>query len=580
MQFYSVERLLTEAGFQAPELCVLRPNHENYSALLLQPQGEVEADSDGVRNVDAALAHKQHAAFLTNATTNQVELAITPEYSTPWSVIEEALNNGATPPEGALWVIGCESTTVEQLDLFKERVSGRATVLHERLTPAPGRFLDPVLYIFQARSVSGDAVSRPLVIAQFKTSPMADDGHFEINGLHTGSRIYFFGNGTTQLRLATLICSDALVFMDDDATEIYDRTLLIHIQLNPKPRQSQFRQYRSRLMQFDGDQTEVICLNWAHNVHFTCDRTRKCWDNISGTAWYLRPSKFDNRDIVLAASHRNGLYYTWLTDLRCHALFFNYSPGVFLVLATKAAHIGVPASLSRRRGPQLRAASTWSDTAMQWEDIGLIDDGFSSIVHESGDAKGDLESLAATNPFAVERALALAAGSIPTYEWHELKALDSCTITLSEVVNRVTACQDTDASAVQFRTGRLRTAHRIVSLLKTSPPPALNDLKAGFSLSWSDHSPHTNIVSPDGKRATAIYLGDEHSMETIEEIAARAADHIGQWETEADAIVTGKQRLTVWYRDRDGQDVAFGTDRYVGFSQTHTESPFDIGREE
>ena len=55
--------------------------------------------------------------------------------------------------------------------------------------------------------------------------------------------------------------------MDNHAKELYDRTLMIHIQLNPKPRQEQYRQYRTRLMHYGGDETELICLNWAKDWH-------------------------------------------------------------------------------------------------------------------------------------------------------------------------------------------------------------------------------------------------------------------------------------------------------------------------
>lgn len=580
MRIYPITTLLAAAGFSAPPLRVLTPNHENYSALLLQPEGDIEADANGVRNADHTLAHNQHAAFLKQATNEQVELAITPEYSTPWSTIEESLRNGTIPTQGSLWVIGCESITLEELTAFKGLVSGTATVLYEHLAAQPGRFLDPVVYLFHAQPCQGDSTPQLLLVVQFKTSPMADENHFENNRLQRGTRIYCFGDDARQLRLATLICSDALVFMDQHATDIYNRALIIHIQLNPKPRHPHFRDYRSKLMRIGGDQTEVICLNWAKDVHLKCGDNRTCWHNISGTAWYLRPNKFDTRDVTLTTNHKSGLYYTWLTDLHCHALFFNYSPAVFLVIASKVAHIGVPAVLSRRSGPLLSAVRRWDSATHQWADDGTSDDGFSSIVHESGDARNTLMALAESNPFAAERALALAAGKVSKYEWYLLNEIDSCTITLSEVVNRVTACQDSDLDASEFRTRRLQTARRVADLLKTAARPALDDLKNGFNFDWTPVSPHTNIVSANNKRATAIYLGIGHSNEAVQSIAAKAADNIGQWEKAPDAIVDGKQRLCVWYSDADGQDVLFDPDRYVGYDQTHTESPFDIGREE
>lgn len=581
MQIYSINQLLTEFGFSAPELHVLNPNHENYTALLFQPQGDIEADDNGVRNVDRLLAHNQHLAFLADAATENVDLAITPEYSTPWTSLEESIRDGVEPAEGALWVIGCESITLEQLTEFGTRVSDVATVIHEHLNPENGRFLDPVLYLFKTPAVDGGAEGRLLIVGQFKTSPMGDEDHFEINRLQTGTRVYYLGNGTNRLRLATIICSDAFALLDEQAQQIYDRTLVIHIQLNKKPRQAQYRQYRSRLMQFGGDQTEVLCLNWAKDVYEQSPGSqRSCWQNISGTAWYLRPDKFDRRDATLTANHKKGLYYTWLDDQRCHALFFTYEPAVFKLTASKVAHLGVQASISRRRGPQLDETRSWDSINSRWVTADSVDDGFSSIAGEGGDAEGDLTALAEANPFAAERTLALAAGKIQSYEWHKLGNLDSCTIKSSEVVMRVTACQDTDPEAAQFRIGRLRTAQRVATALSNDLPPALADLENGFRFDWQPESPHTNIVSSNQKRATAIYLDDQHTIQSVEETAARAADHLGQWANTADAIVEGRQRLAVWYRNAQGQDVRYEPHRYTEYDQSRTDSPVDFTREE
>jgi hypothetical protein len=580
MQLYAIAKLLADAGLAPPALQVLTPNHENYTALLLQPKGDIEADANGVRNADKAAASQQHAAFLSDAATEKVDIAITPEYSTPWRTLSESIQRDVFPGPGALWVIGAESTTVSQLNAFIKSVSGVATVLHEPLTEAPGRFLDPVLYLFQTFPTSAGTPPVRVVVIQFKTHPMGDDRHFEINGLHCGTRVYYFGDGTTTLRLATILCSDAFALRDTEAQQLYDRTLLIHIQLNPKPRQEQYREYRSRLMRLNGDQTELLCLNWAKDVHECFGGECKPWNNISGTAWYLRPDKFDREDTTLISNHRKGLYYTRLKADRCHALFFAYEPAVFKIVASKVAHIGVVASSSRRRGPQLSDTRYWDAGSSRWVSAATVDDGFSAVVHVSGDAESDLVALAGANPFAAERALALAAGCIDNYAWHEVDHLDSCAITTSEVIKRVTACHDTDELAEQFRVRRLRNAHRLVTALKGSLPPALADLNAGFTVDWSRQSPHTNIVSQTSKRATGIYLGDEHTVQSVEAVAARAADHIGQWEKAPDAIVEGCQRLMVWYRNAEGNDVRFGGDRYVQYDQSRTDSPVDIGRDE
>ncbi len=148
MQLFSITQLLSDAGISAPDLCVLNPNHENYTAFLLQPQGDIEADTNGVRNADPELARQQHAAFLADAVTERSAIAISPEYSMPWQVLEERLRAGVVPAAGAVWVLGAESITLEQLGAFRDRMSDLGTVLYEQLEPQPGRFLDPVVYVF------------------------------------------------------------------------------------------------------------------------------------------------------------------------------------------------------------------------------------------------------------------------------------------------------------------------------------------------------------------------------------------------------------------------------------------------
>lgn len=578
MQIYSISQLLTEATIAVPALRVLNPNHENYTALLLQPEGDIEADANGVRNAEQELARRQYAAFLSQAVAEQSAVVITPEYSMPWSVTEDSFRAGIVPAEGALWILGCESITFEQLNAFRDRMADIASVLFEPLAPQPGRFLDPVLYVFTSRPAEGGGNLRLVIVVQFKTSPMGDAGHFEINGLQTGNRIYCFGNGTTQLRLATLICSDAFAFLDAHANELYHCTLLIHIQLNKSPRHAQYRRYREKLLQYDGDETEVLCLNWAKDVHERCAGQRTCWNHLPCSAWYLRPDRFADDDETVTANHNNGLYYTWLNDSRCRALFFTYIPAVFTITASKVAHRGVVAALSRRRGPILNSTRVWDNSSGQWVVLNAVADGFASIVDESGTASADIQALASASPLRAERTLALSAGQISQSDWYTPKKLDSCLIGTAEVMRRITACQDTDESARQFRTKRLRTAHRVASILQTQPPAALSDLQVGFRFDWSSQSPHTNIVSTAGRRATAIYLGDEHTPETAYSVAAKAADHIGEWETTPNAIIEGRQRLHVWYRDNQGNDVPCNPDRYVQYDETHTESPFDITR--
>lgn len=583
MQIYPINQLLTEGGFAAsPPLRALNPNKDNYSALLFQPLADIQADTSGVRHADATLANKQFTSFLEMAVSDQSELAITPEYSMPWAAFEAAILNGTVPASGSLWVLGCESTTLDNVAAFKDRVKSIATVIYEPLTPQPNRFLDPVVYVFSATTTGAAASARIVIVVQFKTSTMGDKEDYEKNYLQTGSRIYRFGSAPTQLGLATLICSDAFAITDPDAAALYHRTLLIHIQLNKSPRQAQYRQYRDKFFQFDGNETEILCLNWAKGVNILCNGHSEPWIDVPGSAWYLRPDKFDHDDGTIRQNHVQGLYYTWWQDSKCHVLFFANGPAVYSITASKVAYHGVIASQARRRGPILNSSRVWDSSTSQWTVSGPINDGFAAIVNTCGGAANSISSLATVNPLYAERSLALCAGAIPSADWHETARLDSCSIDRTEVVCRITACQDTHQKAQQFRTLRLRTALRMATVLGSPLPPALADLSAGYRFDWIPQSPHTNIVStnPSGnnRRATVIYLDDQHTEELAQIIADKAADHIGQWATEKDQIVEGKQRIGVWIRSNQGNDVQL-QNPYVEYDQPHTESPFDIGRD-
>ena len=100
-RFFPVTQILSEVGLAAPDLHVLTPNHENYTALLLQPEGDIEADSGGVRNSNRSLATQQFTGFLQDAVAINADLVITPEYSVPWCVLETFVSAGTVPALGA-----------------------------------------------------------------------------------------------------------------------------------------------------------------------------------------------------------------------------------------------------------------------------------------------------------------------------------------------------------------------------------------------------------------------------------------------------------------------------------------------
>lgn len=559
---------------------------DNYTLLALQPKGDIEASAEGVRSRNQVLAVRQFGGFLSYAKETQADLVITPEYSVPWNVLTQVLSGGNGPVQGKLWALGCESTKISELESLKESLAPFATVIFEPLNTTSSQFVSPLAYVFITSQATGDGEAKTVVLVQFKTHAMGDPDHFEINGMLRGTRVYQFGGNGQHLKLLSLICADAFTLTDTIAAAIHDRSLILHIQLNQNPRNEWFHRCRERLLQYDGDSTEVLCLNWSEDVKMHIGGDEISWNNISGSGWYLKTREYDDRDETLRYNHRQGLYYTWLQPCRSHALFFNYKPAIFLFIATKVAHIAVPGPVSRRRGPQLNKTCTWNNDEDKWTEKTTSDDGFSAVVSESGNAQTEIKRIADANPIEAERILALCAGEIKhngdwNQDWHKVRRLDSCVVDSSEIILRITFAQDTHERAIRFRTARLRRCSRLWEIIKNEElPPALSDLKAGFSFTWSHNSPHQNVKSMSGKPATVIYMGEECSLVHIEATEKHMADFLHKSSSSINQSLAAQQRLHIWFCNEAGEVIPYKSHRYVKIDQTGDRSPFDIGREE
>lgn len=576
MKIKTVAEVLKTVGLVAPRFAALEPDRSNYKLCLLQPKGDIEYDTSGVWHRDRALAIEQFSRFMDEALARDADLAVTPEYSMPWDVLKATLQAGNGPKPGKLWAFGCESIAYSDLVAFRDELSPGVRVIFEDLTGADGNFVDPLTYVFEAPHETGKKTDL-VVLVQFKTAPMSDGSNFEVKNLSRGKVIYQFGDHTS-VRLYSLICSDVLGFSTETAKAIYDRSLILHLQLNPDPRHASFRAYRDELLGLNGDETEIICLNWASGVAETFDGQQKEWHNISNSAWYLKSTKLDRSHATLAHNHRRGLYYTYSKRQHLHALFFNYAPGVFVFETTKAAHMAQP-PMARRSGPILTDMLFWDGGA--WASGGGADDGFSEFAGEAGGAQACVEALSASNPLFVERLLALSSGEIALSEtWHDVTELDSCRIDQNEIIWRMTFCQDPDSEAKKFRVARLKLCKQLMAILQTPAllPASLDDFKTGFDLNWSPARPHQNGVSTAGHAATVVYVGELRSDADIRETRDKL-HHFLRAIGDDDAILAARQRVAVWHHDGAGPKL-FEPLKLVKIDQPRTTSPFDITRDD
>lgn len=504
--------VLRDHDLSPPDLAMLRPTEARYRSLLMQPSGPIYATQERIGPLDVDDAATKGKVFLELARTRGVHLAITPEYFFPWHALQEAITEGLTPEDEALWVLGSESVTEQGLEQFKQAVGDQCLVLHEpwETLAADRPLLDPVVLLF--RAIRPDRTTQLVALVQFKTYPSRDDLFLEEEWLRRGTLIYRFRGRTGHLAVAVIICSDAFALDDAWLQDFNDRTTLIHIQLNPNPRNMTYRRYRATTFQNDPKATNchIVCLNWARSIvqHGEPGTPTEAWKNIAGSTWYCPSDGCTSNDAVVIPNHNLGLYYTYMLERR-HALIFHYDEAVFELLVPKLLTVG-PAVMANRNGPTAVQRYEWNAAVPAWDISAPSDPGFDDLVNANPLAHKALERILATQaPLAIERALALSAGAINGgATWHKLDEIDSCQMGPDEGVCRLTMAQD--PAKRDFRHHRLNTAAQIHHEILNAAdwPLQVDGVDRDARLQWTDAAANFNVRTAGDVPTLIVYLGE------------------------------------------------------------------------
>lgn len=556
----------------------LNPAREPYRAILLQPTGIVEANDVRVGHADPALGHALCSGFLSSATQSHSDLAVAPEYCIPWSVVHEIVAGQYRPPQGAIWVLGCESIPPADFQALAHQYSaGDCVFLHEPIDPrqaAQRRYVDPLLYVFWAKSQDGQPVLCLLV--QLKTVACRDYRDIEQTSLCLGKTVYAFNRGINRMSLVSIICSDAFDF----ATHIdalHTNCLLIHIQLNPKPAHTDYAAYRTRLCAVGANShVELLCLNWAKSIHEVKGAGKYAdWNNVAGSAWYAPPAKFSADDGLIDSLHRSGLYYCLLAQ-RWHSFFLNYEGQIIQLQKQKLFFPGEQA-LAPKNFVTVENRWSWNSNSNCWDSDAVANDGFENALSGYHAIAEHLHLASRHSPLAVERAIELLMGPRGNpASWYTVKELDAVHLDKDEEsIRRVTVHQDPDLARPGsfYRLQRLQRAHDAIGLAQSDVPwpPPVQDLANGFKLSWKRNSPHYNVEPDTGGRGPAalVYLSDQANNSAVESThqklrkaiithAVNEACEAGKSGEElSDAIVRAQDRLCVVFR-RDNRFGARG----------------------
>lgn len=513
MSVRSVSEVLQPQGLTPPDLEFLRPTEHQYTALLMQPSGPIFANPQRIGPADVNSAGAKGRAFLELARARNAHLAVTPEYFLPWSTLRAAIAGGITPASDALWVLGCESITEDGLEQFKLEVAEHCVVLHEpweNLTQDRS-LLDPAVLLFQATKT--DQSTQLVALVQFKTYPSRDDTFLEESLLRRGTQIYKFSGHSGHLSAAAIICSDAFA-IEPVLGDLNYQSTIIHIQLNPSPTHTVFRRYRTTTFQTDAKATNchIVCLNWAQLIEEVGDQGNpKPWNNIPASTWYCPKDECSSKDDFVMSNHRRGLYYTYMKEYR-HALRFHYEEASFELLVPKLLRLA-PAIHANHNGPNMVERYVWDATTQDWASSPVpVDDGSTAYVEAHPGANAALTHvLAANDPLAIERVLALSTGDISGREtWYSLESIDSCTIEEDEVVRRMSVVQDDLGN--EFRHRRISAIAEIHHELANRHqwPTQVSGLDAHSTVKWSLTQPNFNVRTSDDTPTLLVYLDDAH----------------------------------------------------------------------
>lgn len=509
-----------------PDLKCLRQDHELYKTMLMQLVGKIEYDTEGIRIADENLATAKFNLLIDKAIEEDVDLAITPEYSCPWTSIEQFISENKLPSENNIWVVGCQSIKPQEFKDLTDRHVNVVWIYDETLVQQKlneNKFFDPVCFLLKTRNTDNEI--KDVIIVQFKTCNSAEI--WERDNFIQGSIFFAIENRINSTRLMTFICSDTLRNIDFNTVNegyfVGQPLLLIHIQLNQKPFDASYKKYRNNIYSYgnkDDYNKEVICLNWARGVTFDDENGNEVeFNKYGGSSFYCQTNKIELGDTRINENHKKGLYYTSWKNMKSHVSFLNYEEYIFLIENTKPSQITSLPALRNRTGPKVIKTFRWNN---QWNEAATVNDGFSQVCSEIEDADGNLNCLTGNDNFMeVERIIQLSSGDLddsPNKDWSKIINLLSFQISDTEINSRNTFTHDPDSTAKANRKGKLNRYHSLKNKILTDPQQAptafLNAILKFETGSNSKNIYLLNLHSLDNTRkGTAIYLGDKSFAE-------------------------------------------------------------------
>jgi hypothetical protein len=541
--FKDIKDVFESHHLHLPILRALIPDAEFYEVLAIQPEGIIETSGNFIGHSDRLSAQSKFSSFLSLAVEKSSDLVLTPEYSCPWEVLANAIDQSALPETGKLWILGLESITPYQLRQFIADNSG-VVWIHEPIHNGSGTFLGVLAYVIRTKTTTEE--EKCVIVLQFKTQFMGGNP-FERDHLICGEKIYLWHNPQDNIRLISLICAEALTF-DNAVLETCRFDLhpymVFHPQLVKNPRHADHRDYRKTLFTHNlSERFEVLTLNWARGFSFLNSPPNP----YGGSAIYLKSDKFSTSDARLESNHQKGLFYTYWHEHRTNLCIFSFDQHVFRYRTPKTVQ-NVKAVLGQRTGPEMLSLFSWDQSTGTWKDSAKADDGFDKLCRTF---PGSCDFCQNTPHTSVdrERLFTLSAGKLqPLLDWHAVREIDSFVAESDERSKRITFTHEDGTPSRTFRHSYLERYIELQTSILTKPenfPDAIGDLSGNCKLqppnASSDFRFNLIGLTGDPQGATAIYIGSE-SREAALQLKDNLMHTWGQEHT---------RRLVIWYKEQD-----------------------------
>jgi hypothetical protein len=543
---------LSEKQLQNPEFPFLGVQPALVRVLMFQPQDLVFGDETRVGVHDRTRLIQQTNSFLHNARELNADLILCPEYSCPWASLVEAINTDVFPANGKLWALACESATPDELNsVFAQVSTNAAIVFDEGVFASGGNFVDPLCYLFRTRRTDGTATK--VLLVQPKTCPMGGIP-FELQHLKTGVKLYRFRNSTEQSNsLVGLICSDTLhpKFNELIVPQLLSNTLVLHPQMNMSPESQAFRLYRNSCCSISPRSTEILCLNWAKGTQLL-DHHGKVLPFIDEpkSMLFRDTQQLTTEDERVMHNHARGCYLTNWHESRTAAFIFSPDPHLFY-FETSKPFVSGPAQTAIRIGPQMVDLLAWDNAGAIWKSV-QADDRFKSHWLDSNPSLQGLLGPLLPQHMVAERLIQLSTGHAKDLAWPDWKELPSFRLADDDTPRRLTLCWSHSGAGPEFREKCLGRFLGFVAVISDSKnfSNRLHPFKeaATFEVALKPKilaKRLRNLHLPDGRSATAIYMGERPGNHSLMEVKDRTQAALAQ--TESD-----DQLLAVWYRDPNG----------------------------